>query len=255
MSDITFQLNKLREEGQPFVLCIVVAAQGSSPRKEGAKMVVFADGRTLGTVGGGSIEMRTIEDALKCLEAGKPQLIAYNLEADLGMQCGGKVTVYYEPFAPELCLTIFGAGHIGREVGTLAKSLGFKVRYVDNRENIFSEFDATHAECIVGDYLQKASSIAFKPTDLAIITTQGHGFDEDLLGVMATKNLLYLGMIGSKRKVAKARQRYLDSGQLTQEQLDRVEMPMGVPFNAETPREIAISIVARLIDVKNSQNK
>ncbi len=255
MTDITFQLHVLREQGQPFVLCIVVHSQGSTPRKEGAKMVVFAEGSIIGTVGGGPIEMRAIEDALKCLEAGKPALIAYNLETDLGMQCGGKVNIYYEPFQPDLCLTIFGAGHIGREVGVLAKSLGFKVRYVDNRENIFSEFDSTHAECIVGDYLEKAYSISFKPTDLAIITTQGHGHDEDLLGVMATKNLLYLGMIGSKRKVAKARQRYLDSGQLTQEQLDGVEMPMGVPFNAETPREIAISIVARLIDVKNLQNK
>ncbi len=255
MSDLAFQLNKIRDEGQSFVLCIVVGAQGSTPRKEGARMVVYADGRTLGTVGGGSIEMRTVEDAHKCLQAGKPQLIAYNLETDLGMQCGGKVTVYFEPFLPQLRLTIFGAGHIGREVGVLAKSLGFKVRYIDNRENIFGEFDATHAECIVGDYLEKARSIPFESIDLAIITTQGHGFDEDLLGILATRDLLYLGMIGSKRKVAMARQRYLDSGQLTKEQLDRVEMPMGVPFNAETPREIAISIVARLIDVKNSKNK
>jgi xanthine dehydrogenase accessory factor len=255
MTDITFQLNKIKEQGQPFALCIVVQAQGSTPRKEGAKMVVFADGRTLGTVGGGSIEMRTIEDAIKCLETGNPALMAYNLETDLNMQCGGKVTMYFEPFLPELCLTIFGVGHIGREVGVLAKSLGFKVRYVDNRENIFSEFDSTHAECIVGDYMEKAGSIAFSPNDLAIITTQGHGFDEDLLGILATKDLLYLGMIGSKRKVAKARQRYLDSGQLTEEQLNKVEMPMGVPFNAQTPREIAISIVARLIDVKNSRNQ
>jgi len=254
MDELLFQLGKIKEQGQPFVLCIVTQTQGSTPRKEGAKMVVFANGKTIGTVGGGSIEYQAIKDALDVLASGKPRQVFYELEGDLSMKCGGKVAIYFEPLRKSIKLFIFGAGHVGREVGSFASGLGFKVHFVDNRPAIFEEFQNDYAECITGDYLVLAGQIEFSTNDFVVITTQGHAFDEELLGLLAPKNLLYLGMIGSKRKVAEAKQRFLKSGKLTSEQLSKVDMPIGVPFQAETPREIAISIVARLIDVKNKNS-
>jgi xanthine dehydrogenase accessory factor len=254
MDDLLFQLAKIKEQGQAFVLCIVTETQGSTPRKEGAKMVVFENGKTSGTVGGGSIEYQAIKDALEVLASGKPKQVFYQLEDDLSMKCGGKVAIYFEPLKKSLRLFIFGAGHVGREVGSFAPGLGFKVHFVDNRPGIFQDFKSDYAECIAGDYLEMAGQIEFSANDLVVITTQGHAYDEELLGLLAPKELLYLGMIGSKRKVAEARQRFSESGKLTSEQLNRVDMPIGVPFQAETPREIAISIVARLIDVKNKNS-
>jgi xanthine dehydrogenase accessory factor len=254
MDDILFELPRIRAEGRPFVLCIVTETEGSTPRKEGAKMIVFDDGRILGTVGGGSVEQQAIADALQSLRSGKPFQKYYELEEDLNMQCGGRVSIYFEPLKKDLNLFIFGAGHVGREVGVYASGLGFKIHFVDNRPAIFDEFDAAYAETIAGDYLETARKLELTPRDFVVITTQGHAFDEALLEILAPRSLMYLGMIGSKRKVNEARKRFLEQGTLNSEQLDHVDMPIGVPFRAETPREIAISIVARLIDVKNTNN-
>lgn len=252
MNDILFQLPELYRQGKPFVLCLVTEAQGSTPRKEGARMIVFSDGSILGTIGGGSVEMNAIAEAKMVLENGKPCKQKYQLEEDLQMQCGGNMEIYFEPFFEELKLYIFGAGHVGREVGKFAREFGFSVIFIDHRPEIYEEFESTYAKCIVDDYLQSQSTINLTARDFVVITTPKHEYDEKLLGLLAKEQLAYLGMIGSKRKVAEARKRLLTEKALTEKQLDFVDMPIGIPFHAETPAEIAISIVAKLIDVKNN---
>ncbi|HAJ99974.1 MAG TPA: hypothetical protein DCM62_08110 [Bacteroidales bacterium] len=254
MDDIIFQLHKIKEQGRPFVLCIVTDTEGSTPRKEGAKMVVFDEGHIMGTVGGGAIERKAIADAREFLKSGKPRHIHYELEEDVSMICGGRVSIYFEPIQTNLNLYIFGAGHVGREVGLYASGLGFKVHFVDNRPEIYSEFPSDYAECMAGDYLELANSIPFTPRDFGVITTQGHAFDAVLLEALAPKGLLYLGMIGSKRKVGETFAKILEGGKVSKEQLEKVNTPIGIPFHAETPREIAISIMAKIIDVKNQNH-
>ncbi|MFP4557562.1 MAG: XdhC family protein [Bacteroidales bacterium] len=253
MKDFLFQLGQLKEQGKAFVLCIITEAKGSTPRKEGAKMIVFDDGTISGTVGGGSIEKQVIDDALQVLRNGKPFKKNFQLEEDLQMHCGGSVEVYFEPFNKDLNLYIFGAGHVGREVGRFASDLDFKVIFVDNREGIYTEFQSNYAQCITSDYFNAIDEIKFTERDFAVITTPNHEYDEQIMARMAKFDLAYVGMIGSKRKVAEARKHLLDKNVLTEEQLNSVDMPIGIPFNAETPREIAISIIAKLIDVKNSK--
>lgn len=253
MKDFLFQLGQLKEQGKTFVLCIITEAKGSTPRKEGAKMIVFDDGTISGTVGGGSIEKQVIDDALQVLRNGKPFKKNFQLEEDLQMHCGGSVEVYFEPFNKDLNLYIFGAGHVGREVGRFASELDFKVIFVDNREGIYTEFQSNYAQCITSDYFNAIDEIKFTERDFAVITTPNHEYDEQIMARMAKFDLAYVGMIGSKRKVAEARKHLLDKNVLTEEQLNSVDMPIGIPFNAETPREIAISIIAKLIDVKNSK--
>ena len=254
MEDTLFKLSEYKQQNKPFTLCIVTHTEGSTPRKAGAKMVVFEDGKTEGTVGGGSIEQQAIADALETLKAGKPQVKEYKLEDDLGMHCGGKASVYFEPVNINPNLYIFGAGHVGREVGRYAADVGFKTIFVDNRPDIAKEHLLDYAEFITDDYIDATEKIEFKNKDFVVITTPKHTYDEAIMQRIAKKDVAYVGMIGSKRKVAEARKRLLQEKTNTEEELDRVDMPIGIPFKAETPKEIAFSIVAKLIDVKNSKN-
>jgi xanthine dehydrogenase accessory factor len=254
MKDILYQLPELHRQGKPFVLCLVTEAQGSTPRKEGARMVIFNDGSIMGTIGGGSVEMQAIAEAKKAFESGKPFKKKFQLEEDLQMQCGGNMEIYFEPFFEELKLYIFGAGHVGREVGKFAREFGFGVIFIDHRPEIYKEFESAYAKCIADDYVQSLSTFNFSARDFIVITTPKHEYDEKLVEQLAKEKLAFLGMIGSKRKVAEARKRLLTEKALTEEQLDFVDMPIGIPFHAETPAEIAISIVAKLIDVKNNLN-
>ena len=252
MSDILHNFKQILNSGKSFVLCVVVATEGSSPRKAGSKMIVYNDSTIEGTIGGGSIEKQAIEYSQQILKTRKPEMKAYHLESDLSMQCGGAVTLYFEPFYPIPDLYIFGAGHIGREVGRYAAENGFNITFVDNRSDIFNDFDSSYAKIVIGDYVDSIDKIDFKSTDYAVVMTPQHEFDEKITLRMAKKGIHYLGMIGSKRKVAELRKRALNSEALTTEEPDKINMPNGIPFNAQTPREIAISIVAKIIDVKNS---
>ncbi len=255
MNDILLQIPSLLSQGKPFVLCLVTASSGSTPRKEGARMLVLEDGTIIGTIGGGSIELKASADARGMLANGKPGNKKYQLDDDLQMHCGGSMEVYFEPFYPHNKLYIFGAGHVGREVGRYAAELDFKVVFIDHRPDIYKEFECGYAECKVNHYLESLQYIEFTDRDFVVITTPKHEYDESLLEHLAKKQLAYLGMIGSKRKVAEARKRLLNEKALTEAQLDFVDMPIGIPFNAQTPKEIAISIVAKLIDAKNSLYK
>ncbi len=254
MEDTLFKLSEYKQQNKPFTLCIVTHTQGSTPRKAGAKMVVFEDGKTEGTVGGGSIEQKAIADALEVLKAGKPQIKNYKLEDDLGMHCGGKASIYFEPVNVNPNLYIFGAGHVGREVGRYAADIGFKIIFVDNRPDIDKGQPVDFAEFMTDEYIDATEKIDFKTRDFVVITTPKHTYDEAIMQRIAKKDVAYAGMIGSKRKVAEARKRLLEEKANTEEELNRIDMPIGIPFKAETPKEIAFSIVAKLIDVKNSLN-
>jgi xanthine dehydrogenase accessory factor len=252
MKDVLFSVPELLNQGKSFVLCTVIETLGSTPRKEGARMIVFPEGNILGTVGGGAIELQAMQQAQEVMKSGKPIKIKFKLEENLQMQCGGMMELYFEPFFANRKLYIFGAGHVGREVGRYAAELGFNVSFIDHRADIYDEFSSSYAQCIVGDYVDSLAQIEFSPRDFVVITTPKHEFDQQLLGRLAQLDLAYLGMIGSKRKVAETSKNLLDAGQVTQEQLSRVNMPIGIPFRAETPAEIAISIIAKIIDIKNS---
>ncbi len=250
--DIFTKLADLRRQNVSAVLCTVVFTMGSTPRKAGSKMIVLSGGSIFGTIGGGSVEMAVIGEAAGVLSRGEPLLKEYQLEEDLSMQCGGSVHVFLEPVLSEPRLIIFGAGHVGRAVGQLASGLGFRVVFFDDRQGIYDSFVCDGAEKLTGNYYTMIAEFDFCESDYLVITTPKHEHDENILLAVARKPHTYLGMIGSKRKVAEVRKRLISSGELSAEELDRVNMPIGIPFAAETPEEIAVSIVAKLIDVKNS---
>ena len=255
MQEIFNDLKTVIEKGIPAVLCVVTETTGSTPRKAGSKMLVFKDGSIKGTIGGGSIEFQVIQDALMNISCGTPFSKRFNLEDDLKMHCGGTMEIYFEAIGSLPKLYNFGGGHIGKALAGYANGLGFRPFVFDQREGIFEDWNLPGVETRNGDFLQIIDSLTFDNNTYIAIVTHKHDFDETVLLACLPCEFAYLGMIGSKRKVAEIRKNVLENRKISEDQLSRVDMPIGIPFAAETPAEIAISIVAKMIDVKNTLKK
>ncbi len=255
MKEIYNELKLVIEQGIPAVLCIVTMTTGSTPRKAGSKMLVYSDGSVKGTIGGGSIEFQAIKDALGIITSGAPQSKKFHLEEDLKMQCGGTMEVYFEPLGVLPKLYIFGGGHIGKALSGYATGLGFRPFVFDQREGIFESWSIPGVETCNGDFIQIIDSLAFDTNTYIVIVTHQHEFDEKVLFACAPRKYAYLGMIGSRRKVGEIRKKALAEKILSESLIEKIDMPVGIPFAAETPAEIAISIIAKMIDVKNTLKK
>jgi xanthine dehydrogenase accessory factor len=255
MNDIYQRIPALENDPRQAAFCVVVATSGSTPRKAGSKMLVFEDGRTEGTVGGGSLEARVVNDALECIAKGMPAKQIYDLKAELAMECGGTAEVYIEPLLPRTPLFVFGAGHVGRAVARFASGLGFRITLVDDREGIFGDLSFANTTFVNEDYLQFIGKEPFDGHTFIVITTHEHARDEEVLRACLHRPHAYLGMIGSRTKVATIRERLLSEKYVAPEILDTVDMPIGMKMKVETPEEIAVSIVAKLVDEKNSLKK
>jgi xanthine dehydrogenase accessory factor len=253
MNDLLLKIPECHKDSRASVLCIVTKNSGSTPGKAGAKMIVYSDGSIDGTVGGGGIEKRVIGEALNVIKSQAPLFLEYNLKKDLGMTCGGEVSVYIEPISKPSRLYIFGAGHIGKFIAQYAPDMGFETFLIDWRKDIFESPDHIRYTQWCKNYLDAANDIEFDAETYIVIVTPNHEMDEEVLAAVGKKTTAYVGLIGSKRKIETLKQLFLKEKTLTQEELDRVDMPIGIKFRAITPAEIAVSIIAKLIDVKNAK--
>jgi xanthine dehydrogenase accessory factor len=257
MDDIYEAIAGLRRRGEQAVLATVVRATGSVPRKAGAKMLVTADGRIVGTVGGGWVEHQAYEAALKLIGGDEPQLAHFELTNEdaskAGMLCGGTMDVYLEPIKPVSSLLIFGGGHISFSLARLAKMLAYRVTVIDDRPEYanaerFPDADETIAE----DFTSAIRRLTVNSSSYIVIVTRGHQSDGMVLEWAARTPAAYVGMIGSKRKVQTIFA-HLKSQGITQEQLARIHAPIGLSIGAETPEEIAVSIMAEIIQVRRQE--
>ena len=255
--DILETLSQTIQTGRPVALCTVVNTQGAVPRHAGSKMIVFGDGETEGTVGGGEIESLVIQEALDSLKDGKTRFLNYDMidiETDPGV-CGGTVTLFVEPYLREPTLVVVGAGHVGQAVIHLASWLGFRIVVSDDREEL-----CTPGEAPGGDQYLPVSMQALpeemeidSQTYLVLVT---RGVDVDAAGIPALleTEAPYIGLIGSRRRWEHTRERLLDAG-LSDEAISRIKTPIGLEINAETPKEIAVSILAEIIALRNEGSR
>ncbi|MFW5724919.1 MAG: XdhC family protein [Bacteroidota bacterium] len=250
---IYFQIPTFLSRHKAAALCIVTDTEGSTPRKIGSKMLVAPDGTILGTVGGGAIEQQVIDEAREVIRTHKPIKKFFHLEEDLRMQCGGSVEVYIEPLGVKARLYIFGAGHVGKALARFAQKLDFSVTLLDFRPVTFSEEEKQSGRFIFGDYFESLETLDYDQNTYITIMTPSHEHDFELLKTLGKKTFAYLGMIGSKRKVARAKEELIGKEIFTEEEFNRFDTPMGLPMLAETPEEIAISILGKLIDVRNQK--
>ncbi len=245
----------MEEEFQSGMHCLVVDTHGSTPRKAGARMLVMEDGRCHGSVGGGAIEQQVIRLALEQMNTGEPFVHSFQLAAEYSMHCGGNMMVFFEPIGRGNHLYIIGAGHVGKATARLASQFGFKVHLMDERVGIFEQGVPSSIVCHTLPFSEAISAILPNQNSFVMVATPTHSTDEEITGRAASLPLAYLGMIGSQSKVAKAKIRFRDEFRLSEEVIAQIDMPIGIPLTVETPDEIALSIVARLVDRRNAARR
>jgi xanthine dehydrogenase accessory factor len=252
--DIYEEIVNLKRQGKTFALATIVQCIGSSPQKEGAKMLVHGDGSIAGTLGGGCLEAEAIQASLAAIKNGAPQSIQFQLtEKNGGLVCGGKVLVYIEPIAPEPTLLILGAGHVGKALSTIARFIGFRVTVVDDREEYANRESIPDAhEILVSDFEGVFSRFGADNNTFIVIATRGHNHDLEALKASLRTDACYIGLLGSKRKKALLFDN-LKKGGFSKTDIDRVITPVGVSIGSVTPEEIAISIAAQLVEHRNGR--
>jgi xanthine dehydrogenase accessory factor len=255
--EVFSSLTEALQRGDEVAMVTIVAASGSTPQRVGAKMLVYADGRTVGTIGGGCYENDAFWKAREAIRDRRPAKVKYELSDDFaeesGLICGGQMEVFIEPIEPAPDVYIFGAGHVGASLAKMAYDTGFRVHVIDDREKFASaeRFDAG-IEVIADDIPAWLEGHTLPPTAYAVIVTRGHRHDFDVLRLLAPANLRYLGLIGSRAKIKRIYDALQDEG-MTPESLQHVHAPIGLDIGAITPQEIAVSILAELIAVKHGK--
>ena len=330
MKELFGALLQALKSGADAVLCTIIASSGSTPRGSGAKMAVFADGSTMGTVGGGAVEYESVRLAKQALAQRATFTHGFDLTknqtADIGMICGGQVTVYFqfldaaavgmlehivslfarqqdtwlvtkiadsgvcsmavyardtglemrlgddimtadilplasaratlskgepsyyvEPLTRAETVYVFGGGHVSQELVPLLAHIGFAVVVYEDRPAFadIALFPGA-ARTVTGDFTELSAQITVRAADYAVIMTRGHQADFEVLRQVLQTDASYIGVIGSKHKIAATNQRLLEAG-IPPSALSRVHTPIGLPIGAETPAEIAVSVAAELI--------
>jgi xanthine dehydrogenase accessory factor len=249
--DIYEEIVKLRQEGRRGAVATIVNARGSIPSFKTAKMLVRDDGSIVGTIGGGCVEAEIWQAAREVMESEKPRTLTFNLNQDpkydTGLVCGGTLDIFVEPVLPPASLYIFGAGHVAVNLYKVAKSAGFDVTVVDDREAYANRERFPEAkEVIAEDFEQAMARLAPSESSYLVIVTRGHRDDMRVLRWAVQTPARYIGMIGSKRKTITIFQELTKEG-LSAELFERVHAPVGLDIGAITPEEIAVAITAELI--------
>ena len=247
-------LNELAESGQPFVAVTVVDTLGSTPQDRGAKMLVTEAGRHYGTVGGGKIEARAIEEALAMLRddaAPKTRFHQWSLEKDIGMTCGGIVRVYFEIFnVTRWNIVVFGAGHVAAALVGVLQTLDCRITCIDPRSEWLERLPASPKLRRVHTADMPAEVAKIPDGSFVLLMTMGHTTDKPiLLEILRTRTFPYLGVIGSNAKAKRLRQDILDAG-LSEELTTAFHCPVGLQIGSNHPHEIAISIAAQMLQVR-----
>jgi xanthine dehydrogenase accessory factor len=255
MDEVLEKLVECNQRGKPVCLCVVVKTEGAVPRHAGSKMLVFPDGKTLGTVGGGGVEAEVTQTALDALRNGKPAMLHYSLKAEdessVGV-CGGEVDIYLEPFLAKPKLLIIGAGHVGKSVAKFGKLLGFQVLVSDDRAELCTQEEFPEANLLLPTPMQMIpEQVEIDPHTYIVIVTRGSEVDVDGLPALLKTQPAYIGLIGSRRRWETTHQALLAQG-INNADLQRIKCPIGLDIHAETPDEIAFSILAEIIAVKNT---
>jgi len=250
-------LSVLQQESQSYVLLTVLEIRGSSPRDSGTKMVVSKD-TVFDTIGGGALEYQSIELARELLQSKKHLQFTkqFNLGRDLKQCCGGVVEVFFEVFpAVKFAINIFGAGHIGQALLKILEDLDCRVKLFDTRPELLTNNTAEHIKMIHMNQPEIAVE-SCSPDSYYLVMTHDHALDQQLCeAILSRADSRYCGLIGSRTKGLKFRQRLLKKG-FTQKELEHLTCPMGLPeLKTKIPMEIALSVLAELLIIQSKHEQ
>lgn len=240
--------------GSTYVIVTIAEASGSVPRKSG-KMLVHADGRCVGTVGGGPVERRAKQDALSVLRAGKNAFLRYELPSSDSACCAGSLQLLFEVFQPQPLLVVFGGGHVGTSLMRLAAPTGFRVLLLDDRP----EAQIVHAVQLADEFVrlenveQDFLACPIPAGAFFVLCGHDHAVDGAALAAALQKSPRYIGMLASRRKKESLFASLQNRG-FSEAQLDFVHTPIGLDLGGETPQELAVGILAQILLVKNGKD-
>ena len=253
-TDLLREQLRARESNRPYATVTILSAEGSAPRRNG-KMLVFPGGETMGTIGGGAVEQLAAKDAENCIAEGTGRCVTYDLTAPdsgTGMVCGGKIAVFIEVFSAQPLLIQCGGGHVGRCILRLARFLGFRTLLIDDRDAGALDGAASLADRFLQtyDFTGTIAGLDVPAGSCGVIATHGHVQDGNALRGMLQKDLLYTGMIGSRKKISVLFDALRQEG-IADAELARVRAPIGLDLGSETPEEIALSVLAEILLVRS----
>jgi len=251
MEDVYEALVRLRAAGHRSAVATIVNVSGSIPSFKSAKMLVGEEGTLVGTIGGGCVEAEVVQAAREVIAEERPRTLRFDLNQDpkydTGLLCGGSLEIFVEPVLPPAVAYVFGAGHVGFKVYTVARIAGFEVVVVDDREAFANRERFPDArEVLSGEMDSLLSRLSPGAGSYLIIATRGHRDDMRVLRWAVNTRAGYIGMLGSKRKVLAIFRQLREEG-ADPAALERVHAPVGLSIGATTPEEIAVSVVAELI--------
>lgn len=251
--DLLIKAYQASQKGQSYAFATIIEATlKGTPRKSGAKMVVLEDGSLYGSIGGGRNEKAAKEECLKAIKSGKSNVVTYNYFGREGESvCGGQMKVFVEPFQANKQFIICGGGHIALPLSVLAKMMNFKVSIIDHRKDFASKTRFPHVDQVIfKDYVRALKTIDITSNTYIMIVTPGNEYDYECLKAVIKSNAEYIGVISSKPKKIKFFGRLREAG-LEEKWLKRIDIPAGIDIGAQTPEEIAVSIISRVISIKN----
>jgi len=239
---------RLKRLSRASAIATIVECRGSSPQKQGAKMLVRDDGTLLGTLGGGCLEADVVQAAIMTMKDGHPLTLPFELtEREGGLVCGGSVLVYIEPILLEPRLIILGAGHVGKTLTRLARFTGFRVTVIDDRREFANQENLPDAtDLMVTDFERAFEGLAVGKDTFIVVATRGHNHDLDAVKAALGTDAGYIGLLGSRRKKGLLFRSLAESG-FSQTDIGRVVIPVGIEIGSVTPEEIAVSIMAQII--------
>ena len=250
--DFIQKLNTANSSGRAFAVAVITAAEGTTPRHPGTKMIVYEDGKQSGTIGGGDIEQAVLSDALACFRTKEPLLKTYPVIQSDGVESGSE-TIYIEPFFPRSRLILCGAGHVAGKLIPLAKSVGFRVTVIDIRDEAMVRERASAADefILAASWAEGLARVPESDDSYLIACAFNFDQDEEILSHLIRRRSAYIGMLASRYKRETIYNHLMERG-IAEEALSRVHSPIGLPIGAETPEEIALSIAAELLKVRNA---
>jgi xanthine dehydrogenase accessory factor len=231
-------------------LATVVARHGSAPSTPGQKLFAGADGTCVGTVGGGAVEREVLAalDATLEGEGARHETRTFHLGQELGMCCGGRVEVFFEPIVAVMPCLIVGGGHVATALAPLLARVGFTVTVVDEREEWGRDGRIPGVRCVVGDYDDPECDLTADgaPRTAVLVMTHDHAKDQRVIEWALSRGAGFVGGVGSRAKAKRTRDRLLAKG-FDERDVGRVRMPLGVEVGARLPDEIAVSIAAEMV--------
>lgn len=252
--DVLLELADMVRQQRAGVLATVVAAERSTPRQPGAKMVVHGDGHLTGSVGGGQAEAHVVAQAALVAADGACRTVTIDLDGGHGV-CGGRMTVFLEPVLRAVPFVVIGCGHVGRALAAVGRTLPFRFLLVDDRPEMVAGLTADAGlRAVACGPAELAGHLAGAAGGAVLVASRGHACDTDYLEALLRaepalpRPFAFIGLLGSRAKSARILAELARRG-IGPGALDRVRAPVGLDLGDETPAEIALSVLAEALAV------